>query len=154
MKDIGSYFMYVCPACGKIYNSEIYRKMSCLHCGTTVAYTGYRKGAWENLSAEEKEIILEEVKKTPIQSMAEAKRSVWVRLLDSLLNFVILVGILASVVGAFVLILDEWFGLGVLVLVGGILGTLLSVAGLKLFLGIASDIRAIRELLQKSMMEK
>lgn len=72
------------------------------------------------------------------------------RLLDSLLNLVILVGILASVVGAFVLILDELFGMCVLVLVGGILGTLLSVAGLKLFLGIASDIRVIKELLQQS----
>lgn len=76
MKDIGSYFMYVCPKCGKVYNSEVYKRMSCLHCGTVVVYTGYRKGVWESLSAEEKEKVLGEVKKTPIQLMDEAKRSV------------------------------------------------------------------------------
>ena len=129
-------------------------------------YSGYTEEQWY---AAPRETRLETVKKiressgygpaagektgsyrSDIASKIGENHDFWVGLLTGVLNLIILIGVLASlIVGA--LIMGEFsVFLGLIVMVLGILVTLLSVAGMKVFLRLAVDVRAIKNYLKRT----
>lgn len=148
-------YIFLCPKCGSTYGQEKSDSIKvCSDCNVKTVFSGFTDEEWYNKSFAERNTIAADMRKEaekqgiefekPIAPSAEAKGSMWIGMLDTILNAVIVLGILVSVIGGGILIGTIGFG-GLLVMVLGVILTLLSVAVSKVLIGVASDIRTIRE---------
>lgn len=140
-------FVWVCPACGKVYNSESTRSQSCLHCACAVVYTGFTKEEFDQKTPEQKQWVISNVKSGRIQATSVTVRdtSLWIKLLDTCVNLFLVIGVLASLIGGIVVISEgELIALGLIIFFGGVLVSYISATTIKILLSAASDLKYIR----------
>lgn len=140
-------YKLICPNCGTVYNSGSRAEQTCLKCGVGVVYSGFTSDDYDKKTADEKRIVINGVMNGKIvgNSVDVKKDRFWISIIDNLVNAIIVIGIVGSLAGGITLFeFDDFAFLGVIVIVGGIFMTLLSAAKVKIFLGVADDIRYLR----------
>ena len=163
---------FVCKKCGSwAYASKSW---SCAYDGTEMEPIPYDLAQWEHLSAKDQNSVIRhwmntsiwiglsnipvEVRKEFEQEMAEypasnAHSTLWITLLRGAAYVILILGILSSLVYGIMLLINGKGGvwtLGVIVIIGGCLLSVLSIAGIMVFLDMAADIRILRVLMESS----
>lgn len=135
-------YILICPNCGKVYRADSEAGDLCPHCGTKVVYSGFTEEAFDQLPPEKQQQLV--YKLTGKSAPTAGTDSGWISLLDMFVNLALVICLLASVVGGFVLMANVGFFIGLMVLLGGVVVTLLSVGIVKVLLGAAKDLHFIR----------
>lgn len=160
--------MYFCPSCGSVLGSQ--KPCFCVKCGAEMVASPYKATRWIDMTTEERDAAakqwiglspaertafiesgaLEAQQKKPVTQTAPPPPSTssWVSLLRGTAYIIMIAGILASLIVGFSM-LKRTPLMGIAVLIIGILVSVISVAGLMVFLDMASDISKIRQLLER-----
>lgn len=164
---------FVCKTCGSWGYAS--KSWFCTYDGTEMTPIPYRSAEWERISAEEKNRVIRHWMNTSIWNdlsispkearkgseqektddpLSEAHPSLWISLLRGTAYLIMLLGILSSLIYGLMLLFagrGETAGiLGIFVIIGGCLLSILSVAGIMVFLDIAADIRTMRILTENN----
>ena len=159
--------VYICPVCRTSWFSAVQCK--CSKCGHDTARSACTEAQWKTMSDEEKSKVKEEtLQKWNALSDAErvklghaapapvpsgnpadsaSSSSGWISALRAFVYVVLVVGILGSLIAGLV-ILGDAPAVGLLIMIGGIIVSILSAAAVMVFLDMATDVRAIRQLLE------
>lgn len=150
--------LYVCGSCHQFWSSDR-AGVPCPSCGGRVYPVDQDYNAYAALSAGEKAAFKEEYLKTHAFEAAEAEPSrlsslaqdetLWTRGLDLALNITLGLCLVAAVIVLIYYAAEEAFGLGLLLAVALAVGGFLTVAGMKVFIGMAKDIKAIRNKMEQ-----
>lgn len=150
--------LYVCGSCHQFWSSDR-AGVPCPSCGGRVYPVDKDYNAYAALSAEEKAAFKEEYLKTHTFEAAEAAPSrlsslaqdenLWIRGLDVALNITLGLCLVAAVILLIYYAAEEAFGLGLLVAAALAVGGFLAVAGMKVFIGMAKDLKAIRNKMEQ-----
>ena len=163
-------FIYVCPSCGAAYsNGE--GGAYCWDCKIPCVYTGYTSEAWFGLSNRQQDTVIQQIspemtRRTPpetdspgaeadfpgamtaaqpaSQGAADAGSGFWINFLNLFINIALTLAIMGSFLGGFIYFTEGESLLGLAIVLGGILVSLLSSALIKIFIQMARDIRIIR----------
>lgn len=150
--------LYVCGTCRQFWSSDR-AKVPCPSCGGKVYSVEMDYAAYTALSAEEKAKFKEEYLEThtfeavrsdaPEAASYAPDETLWTRVLDTALNVTLGLCFVAAVVLLIYYAAEEAFGLGLLLAVALAVGGLLTVAGMKIFIGMAKDLKAIRNKMEQ-----
>lgn len=161
---------FVCKKCGMWGYAS--KSCFCKNDGIEMTPIPYRYAEWESMSAEDQSTVIrywmrtskwiglsnnqedvqeeyEQEKVTNLQS--NAYPTLWISLLRAAAYLLMILGILSSVIYGITLLINGRGGiapLGIIVIIGGCLLSILSVAGIMVFLDIAMDIRKVRTLME------
>ena len=169
-------FVYVCPMCGTSLLS--YGPCKCSRCRSETIKSSITAEQWNSMNDQEKikskSAVLEgwsklsSQEKSAINPAAAASSSangytygqkesvsssMWVSVLRGVAWAVIIIGILASIIGGVTLMSRQGL-LGLVVIILGCAVSVLSVAGIMVFLDMADDLRTIRSLVERNNKEK
>ena len=162
--------MYFCSGCRTVRGSK--EQCYCPNCGKLMLPSQYYADQWIDMSADERDQAIgkwlsyteaernTELEKQRVQRQEDVKvllethsqemnTSTWVKLLRGVATVIMIAGILASLLGGTALMGNDHFLLGVIVIALGSLISLFSVAGMMVFLDMASDLTAVRQLLSQ-----
>lgn len=161
--------MYFCPSCGSVMGSK--KPCNCGKCGTEMLVSPFQATQWIDMSSEERDAAVKnwlalspaeratvmESRESAAQHKKEAAQtaapsssaSSWVSLLRGCAYFIMIAGILASLIIGFSMMKRTPL-VGIAVLIIGILVSLLSVAGLMVFLDMASDLSKIQQHIERN----
>ena len=151
-------YAYYCPACKSLWQSESTSETNvqpCGTCGGAPLFTGYAVERWKELSQTEKDTVYANLEEKYNDQMAaggpDGKRGYgWIKGLRvfSWLSFtgIIIVGIAAAVAAGEK---NESIGIALLIVAGSIVLAFCAVAVLMVFLGMAEDLRDVRNTIKK-----
>lgn len=139
-------YKWICPECGIVYNAGEREEQTCLECGAGLVYSGYTSEKFDKKTPDKRREIIDAVMNGKVggSSADMWKGCFWISFLDAIINILIVIGILGVVFGGIILGAYAGLGFGILLVVVGIIFVLLSATMIKIFLGIAEDIRDIR----------
>lgn len=152
--------LYVCGSCHQFWSSDR-GGVPCPSCGGRVYPVDQDYHAYTALSPEEKAAFKEEYLKTHTFEAAEGEpepfrqsslaqdETLWIRGLDVALNITLGLCLVAAVIVLIYYAAEEAFGLGLLLAAALAVGGFLTVAGLKVFIGMAKDLKAIRNKMEQ-----
>lgn len=150
--------LYVCGNCHQFWSSDR-AGVPCPSCGSKVYPVDKDYDAYAALSAEEKAAFKEEYLKTHTFEAVKAEpaglssfardENLWIRGLDIALNITLGLCLVAAVILLIYYAAEEAFGLGLLVAAALAVGGFLTVAGMKVFIGMAKDLKAIRNKMEQ-----
>ncbi len=157
-----AYNVFICPKCGFVGYSES-ENAYCTRCGDPcMVRTGYNLDQWRAMSDEQRKAEVERRRivtppnvNAPVQPPVlpsghpTVRPSGWIRLLKVFTIIIMIIGIIASIIYGFHMRreLDSTF-IGVVYMIAGILASILSVAGVMVFLEMAEDVRAMRAMME------
>lgn len=136
-------YVYVCPKCGSIYNVGASSGQTCSECGVDAVYSGYTSDEFERQAPADKRGIINNIMNEWIEAKPPKGRF-WIQLVNILTNIFVVLHIILSVIVGVALGIDRRGDLGFIVAFFGVFGTLISAAVIKIFLGVAEDVRDIR----------
>ena len=142
--------IFVCPKCGTVGASRE-GGASCFNCENQwMVRTGYDAEQWKELSAQQKNTIIEDAKKSLPEDDSSTRSSGWIKMLKAIAIIWMIASMLASTAYGIVLMIEyDKTGLGVLSIAVGCFLALIITAAVMVFLDMAADVRRIRGMLEK-----
>lgn len=150
-------YAYYCPACKSLWQSESTSETNvqpCGTCGGAPLFTGYAVERWKELSQTEKDAVYAKLKEKYNERMAPGgpagKRGYgWIKGLR-VFSWLSFVGIIIAGIAAAVTVGEESgsTGIALLIVAGSIVLAFCTVAALMVFLGMAEDLRDVRNSIQ------
>lgn len=135
-------YILICPKCGKVYRANSEEGELCPHCGTKVVYSGLTEDIFDRMHPDKQQQLVYKI--TGKDAPTNSTDSGWISLLDTFATLALVIGLIAAEVGGIVLMSRTGFLIGLVVMVGGAVVTLLSVGIVKVLLGAAKDLHFIR----------
>lgn len=164
--------IFICMNCGAVGSSSG-TECTCKKCKSKMEPTPYSSSQWIEMPTERREAAIEkwmglpsqdratqveQSKNAPQQNVSYTRTEggssspagfTWIGLLRGAAYFCMFAGIFAALVFGFSLISGHQALLGFIVIVLGVLGSLIGVAGIMVFLNMADDISRIRRAVEK-----
>ena len=154
-------YIYICPKCGSISGFSKGVEGKCSDCGSVTIPTDIAEYVWYAKPKDERERIKnayitggKEIGMPPAFNAADSSNSGWVSLLRGVVTVWLVLGCIASLVtGILVGSLfrgGAGFFAAIVIIAVGVLLSFVSVAAIMVFLDMSSDIRSIKQMLEKA----
>ena len=149
--------VYICPKCGDTYVCPEDGEWYCATCGEVLIPSGYTEEEWNALSQDWRQAIISKATGKFTGSDASypnsssfTKNNGWNNLLRSIMGiYLTLLCVGIFIIGFNIGRSTGSTALGLVIIVLGILLAFISVAAVMVFLDMSSDIRAIRQILER-----